>query len=104
MTIPTTNLLAWIDERVRQLLLDSRETEKIELSFIAIRISELELMKIQVLQEVDNEKAVIEDAYINGTFFVSNNSMTTRRQKRRRATEYYLSIQTTFNPNNDERK
>lgn len=98
MTTATTNLLEWIDERIKEISLSDPMP-----CFPVTRIEELNRIKTRILQEVENEKAVIKDAYINGTTFVSNSSMTTRRQKRRRATEYYLSIQTTFNPNNDER-
>lgn len=82
MTTPTTNLLEWIDERMKHL-------EQYEVLYE--QIQELELVRARILQEVENERAVI----VNDVIVSKFNFIGTTVEK------YYNP---TFNQNNDERK
>lgn len=59
MTLPTTNLLAWIDERIKvlnDLVEDCKSMEDRET--LDARLYELNGMRNRILQERENEKAV----------------------------------------------
>jgi hypothetical protein len=84
MTTPTTNLLEWIDERIKEISLSDPMP-----CFPVTRIEELNRIKTRILQEVENEKAVI----VNDVIVSKFNFIGTTVEK------YYNP---TFNPNNDE--
>jgi hypothetical protein len=119
MTTPTTNLLEWIDERIA---FHSKEYPKNKPLTILNRLIELDIFRARILQEVENEKAVIEDAVdsvqlvnrryykgiasddIIGKEISSPDPLNDGRDYfglSHTGIQYY---QTTFNPNNDERK
>jgi hypothetical protein len=94
MTTPTQNLLAWIDERIEVLnaLLEDCKSMR-DREGIDIRLYEVCAMRHRILQEVENEKAVIKKAYTDGNRLECYDATETICK------QYY---QTTFNPNNDE--
>lgn len=89
MNLPTTNLLEWIDVKIAVLKLEAKSTYLARSTRIAI--IELELIKNRILQERENEKQIIEDAWVSGkeSDKYGDNIWDD-------AAKYY---QTTFNPN-----
>jgi len=89
MNLSTTNLLAWIDERIdvlNDLIEDCKSMEERER--IGIRLYEISGMRDRILQERENEKAVIVHSYSVG--------VADYLDKRTDCYKYYT---TTFNPN-----
>lgn len=99
MTTPTTNLLEWIDERIAELNKNYTGDDSYYMPIdVRSRLNTLNVVRARILQEVENEKAVIEKAYQDGS---NNTDVYDPYNVDPLPNQYY---QTTFNPNNDERR
>jgi len=61
---PLTNVIEWIDERIEQL--KEINSAVIKEDLIEAKISDLKLLRNRIIQELQNERDRIEQAYTNG--------------------------------------
>lgn len=94
MNLPTTNLLEWIDKRADAIAKQQGTTNPYEMTDVNSLVEYRVLMELElrILQERENEKAVIVHSYSVGVADYLD-----------KRTDCYRYYQTTFSPNKDER-
>lgn len=102
MTLPTTNLLEYINKRADAIAKQQGTTNPYEMTDVNSLVEYRVLMEIEIriLQERENEKAVIVKSHSDGVvdaILVEINECKISSETYYQQT--YKSIQTTFNPN-----